>query len=109
MKKMLSTLFVALFVMAAASIAYAGMAGTNYNGLNTLDPSGQTILAVHSPVAPVVLSSHGQIYLDSGKIWAVNDVRNISPSKAFATGTGMKGTSKLYCFDSGSKFCAKAY
>jgi len=105
MKTLISTLFAGLFVLAVATAVHAGMSGT---GLGSIDSSGTAVVAIHSPGMSTAVSSNEKAYLDSNKVWAVNDIRTIPVERTFL---GQKGAanSNLYCFDSGSRFCARAY
>jgi hypothetical protein len=106
MKTLISTLFAALFVLAVASVASAGDI-TSFTSLSALDSSGVSVIAVHSPSMPLTISASENIYLDSNRVWSVSEVKNIGASRSEMAGKSMDKSS-LYCFDSNSKFCARA-
>ena len=106
MRKLIITAFAGLFVLALAAVS---MAGESYHNLGSIDPSGYSAVQVHSPSYPVAVASQNLIYLDSGGKWAVADIRTTSSTSTASVSKGMEQNSKAYCFDSGARFCAKAF
>jgi hypothetical protein len=92
-----------LLVVAAATVSYAG----HDKGLASIDPSGIASVSIASPVSSLSVASTDKIYLDSNRIWAVNDLRYTGTAAAAVQ--QKKSTENMLCFDSGSKFCARGY
>ena len=99
-----------LFVLALATAAFAGIGGASSYGNNSLDPNGLASVTVNSPSYSTVASSERPICLDSSCKWAVNDIKVLgSPSMNTKVEKGMHEKGQVYCFDSGSRFCAKGF
>lgn len=103
MRKLTLFMVAGLLVVAAATVSYAG----HDKGLASIDPGGIASVSIASPVSSLSVASTDKIYLDSNRIWAVNDLRH--GGTAAAAVQEKKSTEKMYCFDSGSKFCARSY
>lgn len=107
MKTLMMSLMAAAFVLVAASMASANMMGSDYHGLTAIDSAGIASIAIHSPSAPVVKAESEKLVFDSNGLFAVNVLKATETSAV--AGTDMEKGKNLYCFDSVTKFCAKAY
>ncbi len=103
MRKLTLLMVAGLLVVAAATVSYAG-----YNkGLSSIDTSGVASISLTNPSSPVSVASTDTVRLDSIGVLAVNDLRHAGTAAAAVQ--EKKGTENMYCFDSGSTFCAKSY
>ncbi len=108
MKTLIATLFAGLFVLAAASVAGAGVASADYHGLAAIDASGVAVVAIQSPGTPYTATASENIYLDSNHVFAADEITTVPFTKTVVGRTGMEGAG-MYCFDSGGRFCARAF
>lgn len=112
MKTLMMSLMAAAFVLVAASLASANMMGSGHHSLNAIDPAGVASIEIREAASPVgFVKVYDKISLDPNNLWVVNDIYSDHTGyETIAEKVGMEGTEKtLLCFDSVSKFCAKAY
>lgn len=111
MKTLMMGLMAAAFLFGAASLASADMMGSSFHDLTAIDSAGITTVAISAPSAPVgFVEVLDKIALDSNGIWLVNDIYATPAETGMMAGSSMEEKVKdLYCFDSTSKFCARAY
>ena len=103
MRKLTLFMVAGLLVVAAATVSYAGY----HNSISSIDTNGVASLSISTPSAPVSVASGEKVNLDSIGVFAVNDLRH--EGTAAAAVQEKKGTENMYCFDSGSRFCARSY
>ena len=101
MRKLTLFMVAGLLVVAAATVSYAGY----NNSITSIDPNGVASLSISTPSSPVSMASTEKVTLDSIGVFAANDLRNAGTAAAAVQ--EKKGTEHMYCFDSGSNFCAK--
>jgi hypothetical protein len=103
MRKLTLFMVAGLLIVAAATVSYAG-----YNdSITSIDTNGVASLSISTPSAPISVASGEKVNLDSIGVFAVNDLRH--SGTAAAAVQEKKGTENMYCFDSGSRFCARSY
>lgn len=103
MRKLTLFMVAGLLVVAAATVSYAGYD----KGLGSIDPNGVATLSISTPSSPVNMASTEKVNLDSIGVFAANDLKH--GGTAAAAVQEKKGTEKMFCFDSGSRFCARGY
>ncbi len=103
MRKLTLFMVAGLLVVAAATVSYAGYD----KGWSSIDQNGVASLSISTPSSPVNMASTEKVNIDSIGVFAVNDLRH--GGTAAAAVTGSRSTEKMFCFDSGSRFCARGY
>jgi len=107
MTRLMLSLIAAVFMIAAASIAYASCGASHYSAVS-IDPSGHTVVSIQAPSHETVTASHDYVTLDSNGHWTAYRFEGSAASSRMA-GEHMKKTTNMYCFDASSRFCANAY
>ena len=103
MRKLTLIMVAGLLVVAAATVSYAGY----NNSISSIDTNGVASLSISTPSSPVIVASTEKVSLDSIGVFAANELRH--SGTAAAAVTPKASTEKMFCFDSGSRFCARGY
>jgi len=103
MRKLTLFMVAGLLVVAAATVSYAGY----NNSFASIDTSGIASISITTPSSPVTMASTEKVTLDSIGVFAANDLRHAGTAAAAVQ--EKKRTESMYCFDSGSTFCARSY
>jgi len=109
MKKLILTMVAGALLAAFATVAQASGVHAGYTHLSAIDPAGSAVIAIKVPAAPIVTASVERVYFDSEGRWSANETFTVPFGGTINTGAAHGAVTPLYCFDSGSLFCAAAY
>jgi len=105
MKKLLYASALALMVA-----AFAVPAGAAWSGNDAIDSNGVAVVSIDNSLSgPTVMpATHDSVRLDSNGLFTAYGFERTS-GEALVLNLRPIGKGMNYCFDSGSKFCTRAY
>lgn len=108
MRTLMMMLMAAVVVTLSATAVQAGSMHDS-SSLSAIDSNGYTVVSINHASSDIVLTSHNAVTLDSNGYWTASNVWSGSSESMGMAGSEKMSKDKLYCFDSGSKFCAAAF